>query len=623
MCGICGFVTNNMVSENILAQMNSRMKRRGPDDHGEEIFDFGEGIEIGLGHRRLSIQDLSKNGHQPFHSSDTNIVLVFNGEIYNFIELRKELNEYPYISSTDTEVIIAAYARWGENFLDHLKGMFALALWDKAKKKLILARDRLGKKPLYYFADKNNFVFASTLSSLIEYPGITREIDKEKLPQFLLNKYISGRSTILKNIYKVLPGEKIVIDDFGLKREKYWDFINEYRKDSVNPVLEFENCLDGLDQALKQSVRKRLISDVPVGTFLSGGIDSSLVTAIAQSVSDQPLNTFSIGFDISEFDEAPKAKMIADYLGTNHETYYVTQDELIQTVDELIDAYDEPFADPSEIPSLIVAKIAADKVKVVLTGDGGDEIFAGYGMYDKLYTAQKLERMAALIRPFTNYNILTDHLPYKVSSIIRNKDPRYKTQLGREQYHKIISNMLSRKPENYSYDESSVNFKDWVVRRMLLDSITYLPDNNLCKVDRSTMHYSLEARNPLLDTDLIEFAFTIPQKFKYNNGKKKYILKELAYRYIPKELLDGEKKGFAAPINSWLRGPLKNELLKLTDETFLRKQDIFDPDYTIEFINQYLLNGDKGAFTGNNPSNIIWPFFVFQKWYQKYFPEVS
>ncbi len=615
MCGICGFVTERNVTLEQLKRMNDTMFHRGPDDSGEELFPFSEGASIGLAHRRLSILDLSPNGHQPFHSKDHNVTVVFNGEIYNFQLLKQELTDYDFVTDCDTEVIIAAYRKWGRSFVEHIDGMFAIALFDRTDNTLLLVRDRMGKKPLYYYQKDGNLVFASTLKPIMEFPGFEKRIARDTLPRYLYNQYYAGEDCVFEDVRRVQPGEMLLFDGKTIRKQFYWSLIEQYHVHSAKPIRDFEQAKAELKDALTEAVRRRMVADVPVGAFLSGGYDSSLVTAVAQSLSDTPVKTFSIGFAEKEFDEAPFAKEIAAHLGTDHTNHYVTEAEMLELVASIPRYYDEPFADSSQIPSMLVAQIAKQDVTVVITGDGGDELFCGYSMYDKLAQAQMIEPFAKVLRPLVRGK-LRARLPFAVRAILDNSDPDQKTQFGRQRYARIISDMLGCDGSKLPYPEGSIGEKCWQIRRMLLDSTTYLPDNNLCKVDRATMKYSLEARNPLLDTGVATTSFRIDHRFKYHKKQKKYILKELAFDYIPRELLDRPKKGFAVPTDKWLRGPLRDELLQLTSIEYLKKQGIFDPEFTHGYVCRYLQTGNAGAFSGNNPSNIVWPLYMFQKWYQ-------
>lgn len=619
MCGICGFITRKNITLDQLKAMNDTMFHRGPDDSGEEMFPFPPDSYIGLAQRRLSIVDLSPKGHQPFHSKENDIIVVFNGEIYNFQKLKIELSDYEFVSDCDTEVIIAAYQKWGIDFVDHIDGMFAIGLFDRKRNILLLVRDRMGKKPLYYYWNDNDFVFSSVLKPIMAFPAFKKEINQEVIPRFLYNRYIAGEDCIFKNVCKIRPGQMIIFDGEKIQKKIYWNLLENYKINSCSQINNYNQVKRKLKEELVEAVRCRMVADVPVGTFLSGGYDSSLVTAVAQSLSDQPVKTFSIGFEDKEYDEAPYAKDIAKYLGTNHTNHYVTEAEMLELVESIPSYYDEPFADSSQIPSMLVAKIAKEEVTVVLTGDGGDELFCGYNMYDKLGLAQKIEPIAKVLRLFTNRNKeMVSKLPFAVKAILQNSDSRFKTQFGRRAYEESIGKILDCNISIIPYDESEIEISNWQIRRMLLDSITYLPDNNLCKVDRATMKYSLEARNPLLDINVVNTAFMTPHQYKYKRKNKKFILKDLAYDYIPSELLDRPKRGFAVPIDKWLRGALREDLIDLTSVDYLNKQGIFNPTYTSEYVSHFLSEGDKGAFSGNNPSNIVWPLYMFQKWYQYY-----
>lgn len=619
MCGICGFVSKKTIDLSALRTMNDTMEYRGPDDSGEEIVSFSEKTWIGLAHRRLSILDLSQKGHQPFHSADGDVTVVFNGEIYNYRILKNELKLYPFLSECDTEVIVAAYKQWGIHFLEHIDGMFAIALFDREKRQLILARDRIGKKPLYYFFDGELLVFGSTLQPIMSFPGLKVEVNRDVLPRFLFNNYITGEDSILRNTYRVQPGEYVVFEPDGLKKDRYWDLVAAYALDRLNPIKAYPEAKERLLEALQESVSRRMVADVPVGAFLSGGYDSSLVVAVAQKLSAEPIKTFSIGFEEKEYDEAPYAEAVARYLGTEHVSHYVSEADMVKLVGEIPKYYDEPFADSSQIPSMLVAELAAKDVKVVLTGDGGDELFCGYQMYEKLLQAQRLEPAATMIRKLLgNQPAKYERFPFRVRAILQNRDPATKTQLGRESYKESIVKMLGCDASSLPYDESGIPEPNWQKRRMLLDAITYLPDNNLCKVDRASMRSSLEARNPLLDVQFVETSFRVPHGMKFCRGDKKHILKDLAYDRIPRELLDRPKKGFSVPIDKWMRGVLKEDLLSVTNEEYLREQGIFEPEFTSRYVREYLAAGDSGRFSGQNRSHIVWPLFMFQKWYQYY-----
>ena len=624
MCGICGYVSDRHITIEQLEQMNNAMSHRGPDDKGAEQFPMPNGKTVGLAQRRLSILDLSSMGHQPMHSKDDRVMVVYNGEIYNYRELQKELNEYSFQSNCDTEVIIAAYLKWGIQFVDHLNGMFAICLYDREDDSVFLIRDRIGKKPLYYETEKENLYFASELKPLMLRPGFQKRIRKEIVSRYLYQQYINAPDSIFENVHKLSPGSILQYRNGRIKIWKYWDVKTVYHQMQQNPVTEYCEAKETLKKLLKESVKRRRISDVPLGTFLSGGYDSSLITAMAQECSDHPVQTFSIGFQNEQYNEAGYAKEVAKELGTEHTELYISEKEMYDMVDSIPKYYDEPMADSSQIPTMLVAELAKKDVTVVLSGDGGDEFFCGYNLYEKIRQAQKLDMAGGLVHGICNCPGLKQvnleaRLPFAVRVIDGNRNKQTKTQFGVSNYLSMADQMVLGEgiPCNYE-TEQDYHVDNWQIRRMLLDMDTYLPGDILCKVDRATMKYSLEARCPIMDRDVMEYSFRIAHSFKYQKGNKKRILKDIAYDYIPKELLDRPKKGFAVPLAQWLQGPLKEELLDMCQADFLKKQDIFDASYVGQLVTGFLKTGDAGSGTGRNYSGLIWSFFVFQQWYQKY-----
>jgi len=624
MCGICGFVSRRQISLEQLKQMNDTMRHRGPNDSGEEIFAGRNGYSVGLAQRRLSILDLSMLGHQPMHSCDDRLVIAYNGEIYNFLELRKELSDYPFQSQCDTEVILAAYLKWGISCVERFQGMFAIALYDREKEELYLVRDRIGKKPLYYWLDGDNLVFASELKPIMACPGFPKKIRKEVLKRFLYQQCINEPDAVFEHVYKVEPGQMLRFRDGKLSRHKYWDLAKVYHVKKQQPVGSYEEAKAELKSILRDAVRKRLIADVPVGAFLSGGYDSSLVTAIAQEVSGEPVRTYSIGFNEERYNEAKYAKEVAAHLGTRHTELYIDERAMFDMVASIPQYYDEPFADSSQIPSMLVAGLAAKDVTVVLSGDGGDEFFCGYNLYDNVAQAQKLDLLGRMtyrvcqMPPFRKIGLF-DRLPFKVQVVAGNHDKETKTQLGGMTYIKAIDRMLPEGGVPFKYPiEPRYHEPHWQARRMLLDEETYLPGDILCKVDRATMKYSIEARCPILDVNVMEYSYRLPHAYKYANGVKKRILKDIAYDYIPKSLLDRPKVGFGVPLDAWMRGPLREELLDMCSVDYLKKQGIFDAQYVHDFISEYTRTGDKGSASGANYSKVAWSFFVFQQWYRGY-----
>ena len=622
MCGICGFITRNTITTEQLKTMNDTMYHRGPDDSGEEIFSLPDGRELGLAQRRLSILDLSALGHQPMHSKNDDIVVIFNGEIYNFLELKEEMSDYTFQSNCDTEVIIAAYQKWGIQFVDHIQGMFAIALFDRKKEQLFLIRDRIGKKPLYYWLEGENIVFASELKSIMECPGFKGKIRTEIIPRYLYQQYINAPDTIYSDVYKLEPGAVLQYENGAIKTWKYWDIKDVYQKMSKNPVTDYEQAKQELKDILRTAVKQRMIADVPLGAFLSGGYDSSLVTAIAQECSDTPVKTFSIGFNEERFNEAKYAKAVADYLGTHHTETYISEKEMFELVESIPKYYDEPFADSSQIPSMLVSALARKDVTVALSGDGGDEFFCGYNIYENVAQAQMLDIAGGMVNGVLSVpgiHNLYNRLPFRVKVVAENRGKETKTQFCSGSYLTTAYSMVLGEHIDCRYPiESKYGEKDWQIRRMLLDMDTYLPGDILCKMDRASMKYSLENRCPILDTNVMEYSYRLPHSFKYNKGVKKRILKDIAYDYIPKELLERPKVGFGVPLDKWLRGPLKEQLLDYSDRDFLKKQQIFDADYVSNLIRNYIKTGDGGPATGANYSKVAWSFFAFEQWYCYY-----
>lgn len=626
MCGICGFVSRREISPAQLKEMNDTMYHRGPDDSGEEIYELSGGYRVGFAQRRLSILDLSALGHQPMHSDNGRISVVYNGEIYNFHELKEELSDYPFRSNCDTEVIIAAYLKWGIGCVNRFNGMFAIALFDREDGNVYLVRDRIGKKPLYYWKDGENLVFASELKPVMSCPGFRKEIRRDVLSRYLYQQYINAPESIFADVYKLEPGAVLRFSKGKFETWKYWDIRKVYAEQKQKQVKDYGQAKAELKELLKKATAARMIADVPLGSFLSGGYDSSLITAIAQEHSKEPVKTFSIGFHEERYNEAKYAKQVADYLGTNHTELYIDETQMFELVESIPQYYDEPFADSSQIPSMLVSALAKEKVTVVLSGDGGDEFYCGYNIYENVAQAQMLDIPGAMVHgicnlPLINKTGLADKLPFRVRVIAQNRNKETKTQFGASNYivraNKMVGNNGNALPCHYEI-ESRYGEDKWQIRRMLLDMDTYLPGDILCKVDRASMKYSLEARCPILDRDVMEYSYRIPHEFKYCKGDKKHILKDIAYDYIPKELLDRPKVGFGVPLDKWLRGPLKEQLLAYSEKDFLKKQDVFDAEYVSAMIRDYIRTGDGGPATGANYSKLSWSFYIFEQWYQHY-----
>lgn len=643
MCGICGYISRKSIALDQLREMNDTMYHRGPDDSGAELYEMRGGRQVGFAQRRLSIMDLSALGHQPMHSADQRVSVVYNGEIYNYRELREELADYPFRSNCDTEVIIAAYLKWGIACVERFNGMFAIALFDRETDEVYLVRDRIGKKPLYYWYEDENLVFASELKPIMKYPGFTGRIEQRVLSRYLFQQYINAPESIYQNVYKLEAGAVLRYAKGQINTWKYWDVSQVYHEAVQNQIKDYGEAKACLKEALKKSVKARMIADVPLGSFLSGGYDSSLVTAIAQECSESPVKTFSIGFHEEKYNEAKYAKAVADYLGTNHTELYIGEQDMFDLVESIPTYYDEPFADSSQIATMMVSRLAREQVTVALSGDGGDEFFCGYNIYENVAQAQKLDALGAMVYgacrlPVLKQLHMADRLPFRVRVIAGNREKESKTQFGAGNYPARARAMVKaaalgeavlhgarngstvrEEPLSVHYlTESLYNVKDWQIRRMLLDMDTYLPGDILCKVDRASMKYSLETRCPILDTDVMELSYRIPHAYKYAGGDKKHILKDIAYDYIPKELLERPKVGFGVPLDKWLRGPLREQLLDYSSYDYLKRQDIFEAAYVSDMIREYIITGDAGPATGANYSKLTWSFFVFQQWYQTY-----
>ena len=631
MCGICGYISKRPLTIEQLTVMNDSMIHRGPDDSGIETYEARDGYSVGFAQRRLSILDLSPLGHQPMHSKPTagtatpRVSVVFNGEIYNYRDIKKELPDYHFESTCDTEVIIASYLKWGKECFDKFNGMFAIALFDRETGEVILARDRIGKKPLYYWYESENLVFASELKPIMAHPEFEKKVNDKVLARYIYQQCIMNPDTVFKNVYKLEPGTYLTFKNGKIEKTKYWDVTSVYLNKSKELVTDYQEAKAELKRLLIESVKRRMISDVPLGTFLSGGYDSSLITAIAQSISDEPVKTFTIGFGEKEHNEAVYAKEVSEHLGTNHTERYISEGEMYELVESIPKYYDEPMADSSQIPTMLVSDLAKEKVTVALSGDGGDEFYCGYNIYENVLQAQKLDIIGGMLDGVCNglhlkNKALYEKLSFKVRVVSENRNAFSKTQIGSMGYINAANSLVlceDSLPCKYEI-EDRYPIDDWQIRRMLIDMDTYLPEDILCKVDRAAMKYSLEGRCPILDRDVMEFSYRIPQNFKYNKGIKKYILKDITHDYIPKELLDRPKKGFSVPLDKWMRGPLKEQLVDFTDKDFLIRQGIFNPEYTNEIVRNYLAKGDAGPATGQNYSKICWSFFVFQQWYYSY-----
>ena len=626
MCGICGIAnigSEEPIPESLLSSMCQTIIHRGPDDKG--IF-----IEknIALGTRRLSIIDL-ESGHQPLSNEDRSIWVAHNGEIYNFPDLREELKSrgHTFRTKTDTETIVHCYEEWGEDFVHRLRGMYATALWDGGRGQLMLVRDRIGIKPLYYTQlEDQTLVFGSELKSLLVHPGIKRSIEPKALDLFLTLEYVPAPLSIFKNIYKLPAGCLLIYKQGQVQIKKYWDVEPNETSSEELSEQNLEPILDELYDLLRESVKLRLISDVPLGAFLSGGIDSSAIVGMMRECNASPLKTFSIGFEDSTYNELPHARRIAEKFNTEHEEFII-QPQALKLTEELIHHLDEPFGDFSIFPTYLVSKMAREHVKVILSGDGGDELFGGY----EHYQAQKLTRF-----PFWNLMSWTKKFPpspkkkgvwnklqrysqgFEHDSALRHL--RWMMFLNRENkkslYSKeLVSNMDGIKPiheiEPFRKIFLHLDQFDAINGELYFDLKTYLADDILVKVDRMSMATSLETRVPLLDHKIVEFVFRIPGNLKLKGLTTKWIFKKAMERLLPPQNIYRKKEGFSIPIKHWLKQELKDLMLDHLNEKRIKEEGLFNFDYIQKMIDLHL--GERKNF-----SHQLWALLVFEIWKDQY-----
>lgn len=615
MCGLAGFyASDRFFSEIDLKRMGQSLVHRGPDAYGNTLYS-----KSGIAHQRLSIIDLSEKANQPMKTTCGRYEVVFNGEIYNFKELLQELAIEPQTSS-DTELVLYAFVKWGMAFVHKLNGMFSIAIYDNEQEELFLFRDRIGIKPLFYFWDGSHFAFASEIKALLKAKNIAlrKKINYKVISNFLYLGYIPEPETIYQNIYKFPAGYYARVNANLFELSPYWEAEKRLKK---NVISNEQQAKKELKQLLINSIQGQMISDVPFGTFLSGGIDSSLVTAIAQSLSSTPVNTFSIGFKESKYNESKYAKKVAEYLSTNHHEFIVSYSDAIELLPDFISYYDEPFADSSGIPTMLVSKLAKEHVTMTLAGDGGDELFFGYGSYK---WAKRLENpFSRLLRKPAAGILAAMPERYRRASHLF-KYPNYSNRrshiFSQEQYfftaEEIVDLMLDKNialPTILKNDiPVDIRTLDTMEEQAIFDLKYYLKDDLLVKVDRASMRYSLETRVPLLDHNIVEFAINLSSQLKIKNNEAKYILKEILYDYVPKSYFNRPKWGFSMPINEWL----KNELKFLIDEYLSEKMvnGIGLVDYKkVERMKNQFLTKDNYLY------NRIWLLIVLHKWmYESY-----
>ena len=637
MCGITGFWANEKAPEGLALKMAEQIKERGPDDFGCW---YCNGGTLALAHRRLSIVDLSPAGHQPMVSDCGQHVLAFNGEIYNHEDIRKELEsevvQIRWRGHSDTEVLLYGLRHWGvEVTLSKLNGMFAFAYWCEQDKALFLARDRIGEKPLYFGRQNGTFFFGSELKALKAHPSFEKKVDRDSLTLYLRHSYIPAPYSIYENISKLKPAHYVVVSGHGQNISDqfcYWDLKKVANSGLENQIVDEDKGLEELEVLLKDSVKMRMMADVPLGAFLSGGYDSTIVAALMQVQSVAPVKTFSIGFKESVFNEAQYAKRVSSYLGTEHTELYVDPQQTLDVIPRLPEVYDEPFSDSSQVPTFLVSQLAKQHVTVALSGDGGDELFCGY---DRYFIQKKIwdivRRVPTSIRPLIAFalehcpgglaELLIQALPktYRVSNV-KDRLPKLAEWVNHENFEQFYRHSVSHLKESdrivlggrsYSTEFEQLagalsKLKDQE-KMMLLDSLTYLPGDILTKVDRASMAVSLEARVPLLDHRLVEYAWRLPLKMKIQHGQGKWPLRKVLYKYVPKEMMERPKQGFGVPIEHWLVGPLRDWAEALLNDSRLKKEGYLHSAPINKMWNEHLSGKRRWHYC-------LWDVLMFEAW---------
>ena len=632
MCGIIGiykYHSSEPVNRQVLENATSVLHHRGPDEGG---YFFDDKCGVGFGHRRLSIIDLS-TGQQPLYNEDNSIALVCNGEIYNFPELYEKLTKagHHFKTRSDNETIIHLYEMYGTKCVEHLNGMFAFALWDKNKQILFLARDRMGVKPLYYGVQNDSFYFSSELKGLLAIPEIKRELNLDALNTYLTFENVPSPHSIIKNIYKLEPGCLLTLQNKEINTYKYWDL----PLDSPKLNISEEEAVEEFERLFIESVKKRLLSDVPVGVFLSGGIDSSLIAKIMADISPGKIRTFSIGFHEKSFDESKIAMRFAKELNSEHNQFLFDSKECLNLIPNMANLVDEPLSDASILPTYFLSNFASKQLKVCLGGDGGDELFAGYqifpvhkliGLYDLLPREFKNLLLSAAnnIPPRETYLSFPFVLKQFLRGIGMSNEIRMFIWMGaylESEKKQLLNPDIHAKTNTGTFEIITNHLKNKFLstdadRMLYLISKIYLSDDVLVKVDRASMATSLEVRGPFLDYTIQDFVSQLPYDYKLNRLTSKYLLKKMAEKHIPKYIINRKKQGFAIPVTKWLKHELKDTLLNYTSKSYIEKQGLFQYDFVNRLVQNHLNE------TWDN-KKLLWNLLVFQLWYEKYKPSVG
>ncbi len=628
MCGIVGVLSSEgLLDEGLMSDMLQTISHRGPDYQGIELMDLSS-CRVGFGHSRLSILDLSVNGHQPKTSEDNRYVIIHNGEIYNYKEIKKTLinKGYGFSSNSDTEVILNAFIEWGPDCVQQFIGMFAFSILDKQEQQVYVFRDRAGVKPLYYYRRQNVLLFSSELKAIAKHPNFNKDVSSESLSLFLKYGYIPEPHCIYRKTQKLKPGHYLQVNltSMAVSENKYWDVLDYYNLPKKS--CREEDILPEIESLLKSACEYRMVSDVPVGVFLSSGYDSTAVAALL-SQRNHHLKTFTIGFEGGAFNEAPIAKQIAGILGTDHTEYYCTEKDALTIIPLLSTIYDEPFADSSAIPTTLVSQIARQHVTVSLSADGGDEVFGGYPKYNnRLWMERLLFNCRHILKaPLDGViRVLSDSAPQKLLNIRDIVGLNNEIEIARRRVagvymsDLILKELLLNEPAgaiSTRFDDFNLVdpvFNDILDMMLAIDYKTYMVDDILHKVDRATMSVSLEGREPLLDHRLIEFMAQVPSKLKFKNGQLKYLLKKIVHQYVPAEIMNRPKKGFGIPFDAWFNGPLSDQLAHYFSESFNKKLGFFKFEQVDMLLNEFRTHSN--SFTQQR----VWNIFIFNQWAEKW-----
>ena len=618
MCGLAGYFGSGALEDDVLARMTRRLGHRGPDDER-----FYRAPSVALGFRRLSIIDVA-GSPQPMSTPDGELTVVFNGEIYNFAALRRELaaRGHSFRTNGDTEVLLYAYREYRDAMLERLAGMFAFALWDRPAHRLLVARDHLGVKPLYYHWDGSRLVFGSELKALIEHPGVRRELDLDALGLYLECQYIPSPKTVYRDVRKLEPGHALVVEDGKLSKRCYWrpDYSEKF-------TFGESEALARLESGLRSSVESMLVSDVPLGAFLSGGVDSSVVSALMADIAKRPIDTFTLGFHgDTAVSEHSHAALVSRHIGALHHVLMLEPADMLDALEQWTDAFDEPFADPAALPTMLLAKLTREHVTVVLTGEGADEVFSGYANYRKRAAEERITGvLGARLSPL---RYLVRALPARARkdrllkaigephsrryvTIPMVFDPALHAGLLSERFLAARATSMADYAERF-FDEC--NSPDYIDKLMYIDTRLWLPDDLLTKVDRATMAYSLEARVPYLDHRLFEFCARLDPSLKQRGRTGKYLLKRLAEKLLPHEIVHRPKQGFFPPLTEWFAGRLKDEAHAAI--AGLDTRGLFRANALSELLNEHY-SGSR------NHSGRLWALFVLEKWFRRYVPEFA